>query len=110
MTPLGVLKDTPESYNPTKFEADRPNGLGVITNCNSLKDRVKQQTLTLLDLETGSFKRNSCDSLWDRVMVCRQLGLMDSCFSFFGFEITTSTLMAKNLFTIPGPPAKRDAS
>ena len=38
VTPLGVLKDTPMSYNPTNFEADRPNGLGVITNCNSLKD------------------------------------------------------------------------
>ena len=23
VTPLGVLKDTPESNNPTKFEADR---------------------------------------------------------------------------------------
>ena len=57
VTPLGVLKDTPESYNPTKFEADRPNSLGVITNHNSLKDRVKQQTLSLLDLETGTFKR-----------------------------------------------------
>ena len=43
-------------------------------------------------------------------MVCRQLNLMDSCFSLFGFEITTSTLMAKNLFTVPGPPTKRDAS
>ena len=38
VTPLGVLKDTPMSYNPTNFEADRPNGLGVITNCDSLKD------------------------------------------------------------------------
>ena len=56
VTPLGVLKDTPESYNPTNFEADRPNGLGVITNRNSLKDRVKQQALSLLDLETGTFK------------------------------------------------------
>ena len=57
VTSFGVLKDTPESYNPTKFEADRPNGLGVITNCNSLKDRVKQQALSLLDLETGTFKQ-----------------------------------------------------
>ena len=56
VTLLGVLKDTPESYNPTKFEADRPNCLGVITNHNSLKDRVKQQALSLLDLETGTFK------------------------------------------------------
>ena len=47
VTPLGVLKDTPESYDPTNFEADRPNGLEVITNRNSLKDRVKQQTLSL---------------------------------------------------------------
>ena len=45
VTLLGVLKDTPESHNPTKFEADRPNGLGVITNHNSLKDQVKQQAL-----------------------------------------------------------------
>ena len=30
-------------------------------------------------------------------------------FLFFGFEITASTLMAKNLFTVSGPPAKRDA-
>ena len=57
MTPLGVLKGTPESHNPTNFEADTPNGLGVITNCNSLKDRVKQQALSLLDLETGTFKQ-----------------------------------------------------
>ena len=47
VTLLGVLKDTPESHNPTNFEADRPNGLGVITNCNSLKDHVKQQALSL---------------------------------------------------------------
>ena len=56
VTPLGVLKDTPESYNPTNFEADRPNGLGVITNHNSLKDQVKQQAPSLLDLKTGTFK------------------------------------------------------
>ena len=65
VTLLGVLKDTRESYNPTNFEADRPNGLEVITNRNSLKDRVKQQALSLLDLETGTFKQNSCHSLWD---------------------------------------------
>ena len=29
VTPLGVLKDTPESNNPTKFEADRPSGCEV---------------------------------------------------------------------------------
>ena len=40
VTTLGVLKDTPVSYTPTKFEADRPCGLGVITNHISLKDRV----------------------------------------------------------------------
>ena len=38
VTLLGILKDTPEGYNPTKFEADKPNGLGVITNRDSLKD------------------------------------------------------------------------
>ena len=47
VTLLGVLKDTPESYNPTNFEADRPNGLGVTANRNFLKDRVKQQALSL---------------------------------------------------------------
>ena len=36
-------------------------------------------------------------------MICRQLDLVDSCFSFFGFEITTRTLMAKNLFAVSGP-------
>ena len=44
VTPLGVLKDTPESNNPTNFEADRPNGCEVTANrVFSLKDRVKQQ-------------------------------------------------------------------
>ena len=62
VTPLGVLKDTLESNNPTNFEADRPNGCEVTANCVSLKDRVKQQTLSLLDLETGTFKRNSSQS------------------------------------------------
>ena len=28
-------------------------------------------------------------------MILRQIDLVDSCFSFFGFEITASTLMAK---------------
>ena len=37
VTLLGVLKDSPESYNPTNFEADRPNGLGVTANHNFLK-------------------------------------------------------------------------
>ena len=62
VTPLGVLKDTPESNNPTNFEADRPNGCEVTANHVSLKDRVKQQALSLLDLETGTFKRNSSQS------------------------------------------------
>ena len=43
VTLLGVLKDTPESNNPTKFEADRPNGCEVTANRVFLKDRVKQQ-------------------------------------------------------------------
>ena len=42
-------------------------------------------------------------------MICKQIDQVDSCFSFFGFEITASTLMAKNLFVVSGPPAKRDA-
>ena len=37
VTPLGVLKDTPESYNPTNFEADRPNGCEVTANRVFLK-------------------------------------------------------------------------
>ena len=41
VTPLGVLKDTPETYNSTKFEADRPNGLGVTANHNFLKGLSK---------------------------------------------------------------------
>ena len=41
VTLLGVLKDTPESYNPTKCEADRPNGLGVTTNRDFLKEPSK---------------------------------------------------------------------
>ena len=41
VTPLGALKDTPESYNPTNFEADRPNGLGVTANHNFLKGPSK---------------------------------------------------------------------
>ena len=47
VTPLGVMKDTPESNNPTKFEADRPDGCEVTANRVSLKDRVKQQALSL---------------------------------------------------------------
>ena len=41
MTPLGVLKDTLESYNPTKFEVDRLNGVGVTANRNFLKGLSK---------------------------------------------------------------------
>ena len=62
VTLLGVLKDTLQSNNPTNFEADRLNGCEVTANCVSLKDRVKQQALSLLDLETGTFKRNSSQS------------------------------------------------
>ena len=39
-------------------------------------------------------------------MICKQIDLVDSCFSFFGFEITASTLMAKNLFTVSDPPPR----
>ena len=55
VTLLGVLKDTPMDYNLTHFEADRSNGLGVITNCNSLKDRVKH--LISRFKKTGTFNR-----------------------------------------------------
>ena len=41
VTPLGVLKDTPESNNPTNFEADRPNGCEVTANRNFLKGPSK---------------------------------------------------------------------
>ena len=41
VTLLGVLKDTLESYNPTDFEADRPNGVGVTANRNFLKGPSK---------------------------------------------------------------------
>ena len=41
VTLLGVLKDTPESYNPTNFEADRPNGLGITANHDFLKGPSK---------------------------------------------------------------------
>ena len=41
VTPLGVLKDTPESNNPTKFEADRPNGCEVTANRVFLKGLSK---------------------------------------------------------------------
>ena len=57
VTLLGGLRDTPESYKPTKFEADRPNGLGVIANRNFLKGPSKAHALSLLDPETGSFKQ-----------------------------------------------------
>ena len=58
VTPLGVLKDTPESNNPTNFEADRPNGCEVTANRVFLKGPSKSnKLLSLLDLETGTFKR-----------------------------------------------------
>ena len=57
VTPLGVLKDTPESNNPTKFEADRPNGCEVTANRVFLKGPSKATSLSLLDLETGTFKQ-----------------------------------------------------
>ena len=41
VTPLGVLKNAPESYNPKKFEVDRPNSLGVTANGNFLKGPSK---------------------------------------------------------------------
>ena len=62
VTPLGVLKDTPESYNPTNFEADRPNGCEVTANRVFLKGPSKATLLSLLDLETGTFKQNSSQS------------------------------------------------
>ena len=58
VTPLGVLKDTPESNNPTKFEADRPNRCEVTVNRDFLKGPSKATSfLSLLDLETGTFKQ-----------------------------------------------------
>ena len=57
VTPLGVLKDTPESNNPTKFEADRPNGCEVTANRVFLKGLSKAISFSLLDLETGTFKQ-----------------------------------------------------
>ena len=41
VTPLGVLKDTSESNNPTIFEADRPNGCEVTVNRVFLKGPSK---------------------------------------------------------------------
>ena len=41
VTLLGVLKDTLESYNSAKFEADRPNGLGVTASRVCLKGPSK---------------------------------------------------------------------
>ena len=109
VTPLGVLKDTPESYNPKNLKQIGLMVLDLQPIVISLKDRVKQQALSLFRSKTGTFKRNSSYSLRDRVTICKQVDLVDSCFSFFGFEITASTLIAKNLFTVSGPPAKRDA-
>ena len=48
-TLAGVLIDTLVVYTPTKFEADRPNGLEVITNRSFLKGPSKA-SISLLDL------------------------------------------------------------
>ena len=45
--PFGVLKDTPESNNPTKFEADRPNGCEVTANRVFLKGPSKATSFSL---------------------------------------------------------------
>ena len=104
VTLLGVLKDTHESNNPTKFEADRPNGCEVTANRVFLKGPSKAtSSLSLRSRKLVPLSENSSQSLRDRVIIFRQLDLVDSCFSFFGFEITASTLMAKNLFTVSGP-------
>ena len=47
MTLVGVLLDIPVSNILAKFEADRPNGLRVIMNCNSLRDQVFELNLSL---------------------------------------------------------------
>ena len=47
VTPLGVLEDTPESNNPTKFEADMPNGCEVTANCVFLKGPSKAISFSL---------------------------------------------------------------
>ena len=50
-TLLGVLKDTPWMYNPTKFEADRPNGFGATANrvfLKGLSKAIKLQTKIVL--------------------------------------------------------------
>ena len=58
VTLLGVLKDTLESYNPTKFEADKPDSLGVTANRNCLKLLSKATSYLSLRSRTGTFKRN----------------------------------------------------
>ena len=47
VTPLGVLKDTPESNNPTNFEVDRPNGCEVTANRVLLKGPTKATSFAL---------------------------------------------------------------
>ena len=57
VTPLGVLRDTLKA---TILQILKQIGLMVLKLqpiVISLKDRVKQQALSLLDLETGTFKR-----------------------------------------------------
>ena len=65
-TPLGVLKDTTGMYNPTKFEADRPNGLGVIANRVFLKGPSKAtSSLSLRSRKLVPLSENSSHSLKD---------------------------------------------
>ena len=47
VTPFGVLKDTPESNNPTKFEADRLSGCEVTANHVFLKGPSKATSFSL---------------------------------------------------------------
>ena len=65
VTPLGVLKDTPESNNPTNFEADRPNGCEVTANCVFLKGPSKASSLSLRSRKLVPLSENSSQSLRD---------------------------------------------
>ena len=47
VTPLGVLKDTPESNNPTNLKQIGLMDVKLQPIVFSLKDRVKQQALSL---------------------------------------------------------------
>ena len=46
-TPLGVMMAPPVVYTPTKFEADRPNGLEIINGRTFLKGPSIALTLCL---------------------------------------------------------------